>query len=207
MKHVIGLTGNIASGKSTVGAMLTEHGVYLIDADKVAHQLMLPGKATYHAVVEHFGADILAADDSIDRKRLGAIVFGDPSALSELEHLSHPAVLAEIGRQIEAGPSGWYCVEAIKLLEASLGCSCEAIWVVSCHPQQQLERLATRGLNERESLVRINAQPALRHKLSAAHVVIDNSGELAATARQVEYALACADQTAFGKPQPAVPHE
>jgi dephospho-CoA kinase len=222
--YLIGLTGNIACGKSAVLAMLEELGARVIDADRVTHALQQPGEPVYDAIVAEFGPAILAAPGGpIDRRALGAIVFADPAALRRLERIVHPAVHARIEawlEQVALEPSTENrepltsgasrvtsdegrgtrhpspvtrsrvaVIDAIKLLESGWKPLCDAIWVVTCAPEQQIERLvATRGLSEAEARARIAAQPPQADKVAQADVVIDNSGSLEETRRQVEAA-------------------
>ena len=213
--YLIGLTGNIACGKSTVLDLLHERGAQVLDADRVTHELQAPGQPVYHAIVAEFGPGILSAPAGpIDRRALGAIVFADPAALRRLEQIVHPAVrerimawLTEISRQgdkeirrqgegdslISLSPGlpvslsrPVAVIDAIKLLEGGWKQICDAIWVVTCTPEQQLARLmSTRGMREDEARARIAAQPPQAEKVAQADVVIDNSGTLEDTRRQV----------------------
>jgi dephospho-CoA kinase len=221
--YLIGLTGNIACGKSSVLAMLAELGARVIDADRVTHELQQPGQPVYTAIVDAFGPGILASPSGpIDRRALGAIVFADPAALRRLELIVHPAVharieewLKEVGReprtenqeprtenraiigdeQITRSPahpltrSPVAVIDAIKLLESGWKPLCDTIWVVTCRPEQQIERLmTTRGMSEAEARTRLSAQPPQAEKVAQADVVIDNSGTLEQTRQQVEAA-------------------
>jgi dephospho-CoA kinase len=213
--YLIGLTGNIACGKSIVLAMLEELGARVIDADRVTHDLQRPGEPVYDAIVAEFGPGILAAPGGpIDRRALGAIVFADPAALRRLERIVHPAVHARIAAWLEEvahnderrtmndeGSNSTHrsslivprykvaVIDAIKLLESGWKPLCDAIWVVTCAPEQQGERLiATRGLSAAEAHARIVAQPPQADKVAQADVVIDNRGSLEETRRQVEAA-------------------
>jgi dephospho-CoA kinase len=188
MTYIIGLTGNIASGKSTVAAMLGQLGALVIDADAVAHEVMKAGTSVYLAVVARFGRGILAQDGEIDRATLGAIVFNDTQALDDLEHLTHPAVIAQTLEQLRMCKREIAVVEAIKLLEAQIQHHCNAIWVVTCTRAQQVERLRVRKLTDSQIELRIDAQPQLWKKLKAAHVIIDNSGCPEMTRQQVQAA-------------------
>lgn len=182
----IGLTGNIATGKSNVGQMLQEMGAAYIDADKVAHEVMALGGAAYQAVVEHFGSGILAPDATIDRRLLGGIVFSDPEALRQLERLVHPATIAEVERQIQASNAAVVVVEAIKLLESGMAETYDAIWVTTCTEEEQIQRLqSSRGLDRCEALRRIHAQPPPAEKLACADVIIDTGGAKLETRDQV----------------------
>ncbi len=188
--YLIGLTGNIACGKSTVLARLAEHGAETIDADRVVHALMEPGEAVWAAVRETFGPGVIAADGRIDRRALGAIVFAERAELARLEGLTHPAVRARIVAQVaEAARRGVAVVviDAIKLYEGGLADQCDETWVVTCDPAQQLARLIARnGFSEAEAQQRIAAQPPQADKMARATVVIDNSGTVDETRAQVD---------------------
>jgi dephospho-CoA kinase len=188
---LIGLTGNIATGKSEVARMLAGLGARVIDADEVAHQVMRPGKATYSAVVEAFGHQILAADGSIDRGQLGAVVFRDPKALRRLEAAVHPAVIAEVDRQIERATESVVVVEAIKLIEAGMHRRYDALWVVTAPRSLQIARLvAARDLTEEEAALRVDAQSPQEQKAALADRVIVNDGNLDDLRQKVEAAWA-----------------
>nr|MBC7245984.1 dephospho-CoA kinase [Chloroflexota bacterium] len=206
MKHkdlyVIGLTGNIAVGKSVVAAMLAELGARVIDADALAHEVMQAGTPTWQRVIDEFGADILQSDGEINRKTLGARVFADPVALARLEAIVHPAVIREAERRMQneasrSEPNGIKVVvlEAIKLIESGMHHRCDELWVVTCPREQQIQRLmATRGISKAEAELRITAQPPQEDKIALADVVIDNSGDLEQTRMQVhrEWERICA---------------
>jgi dephospho-CoA kinase len=213
--YLIGLTGNIACGKSTVLELLRQHGAQVLDADRVTHELQAPGQPVYHAIVAEFGPGILSAPAGpIDRRALGAIVFADPAALRRLEQIVHPAVREQIQAWLESVATGdrglgtgtaesansqspvpnpqfptVAVIDAIKLLEGGWKQICDAIWVVTCLPDQQLARLVSaRGMREDEARARIAAQPPQADKVAQADVVIDNSGSLEDTRQQVEAA-------------------
>jgi dephospho-CoA kinase len=186
MAYVIGLTGNIGCGKSTVAAMLRDLGAEVIDADKVAHRVMAPDGPAYRPVVEAFGSGIVAADGSIDRRKLGPIVFGDPAKLRLLDRLVHPHTTAAIREMIRGTSAGVVVVEAIKLIEAGTYQVCDSVWLVACDPEQQVERIeAGRGLSRDEAEKRVNAQSPTSEKLSFATVVIDTRTTIDETRRQV----------------------
>lgn len=186
LPYRIGLTGNIATGKSNVGQLLKDLGAAYIDADKVAHEMMLPGATAYQAVVAHFGVTVLAPDGSIDRRALGTIVFSDPAALRRLEQLVHPATIAEVEHLIQVSGAAVVVVEAIKLLESGMAETYDAIWVTTCTEEEQVHRLEnSRGLSRTEALRRIHAQPPQAEKLARADVIIDTSGTKAETRAQV----------------------
>lgn len=184
--YVIGLTGNIACGKSTVAAMLRRLGACVIDADRLAHEAMRAGSEVHAGIVARFGRAILREDGEIDRAALGAIVFSDAEALADLERLVHPVVVAECLRRLAACGSAVAVVEAIKLLEADMHQHCDAVWVVACPREQQLARLMqTRGLDAEQAALRVDAQPPQALKAARADRVIDNGGALEDTWRQV----------------------
>ncbi|CAG0932345.1 dephospho-CoA kinase [Planctomycetaceae bacterium] len=189
-KYLIGLTGNIATGKSTVARMLQDLGATVIDADALVHDLQRPGTPTYDAIVAAFGHGILDRAGEIDRKALGSIVFTDPDRLRVLESILHPAVAIESQRRIATAATHVIVYEAIKLIEAGRADMCDAIWVVTARPDVQLQRLMRyRQLSEAEARQRIDAQPLQSEKLKYATVVIDNSGELSETQHQVRAAF------------------
>lgn len=185
--YLIGLTGNIATGKSAVARILAELGAYVIDADALVHQLQRRGTSLHAAIVAEFGPGILDTAGEIDRARLGARVFADPAALARLEAIVHPAVNQEIEQQISRLPANQIIViEAIKLIETNWHTRCNALWVVTASYQTQLERLMrTRGLTEAQARLRIEAQPPQSEKIALADVVIDNNGSLEHTRAQV----------------------
>ena len=189
-KYLIGLTGNIATGKSTVAKMLRELGATVIDADALVHELQRSGMPTYDAIVAAFGHGILDRTGEIDRKVLGSIVFADSEKLRLLESTLHPAVLIESQQRIAAATTRVVVYEAIKLLEAGRAEMCDAIWVVTARPEVQLERLMRdRHLSEADARQRIEAQPSQSEKIKRATVVIDNSDSLSETRRQVQAAF------------------
>jgi len=191
---LIGLTGNIATGKSLVAQMLAELGARVIDADQVAHDVMLPGGPAYGAVVEAFGTDILSEADAggtIDRAKLGAIVFRDPAALRRLEQIVHPATIAAVNRLIAAAAEQVVVVEAIKLIEAGMHRRYEALWVVTAPREVQIARLmAIRGLSQAEAALRVDAQPPQAEKAALADLVIVNDGSVEELRLKVEAAWA-----------------
>ena len=186
---LIGLTGNIATGKSTVARMLSDLGATVFDADGVAHQVMRAGTPVHAAVVAAFGPEIVGRDGEIDRARLGAVVFSDSDALTRLEQIVHPAVKQELNRQLSAVVARAVVLEAIKLVEGGLGAICDSLWVTVCPPEEQVRRLmADRGMSREEAEMRVLAQPPQESKIALAHVVIDTSKSLASTRTQVEAA-------------------
>jgi dephospho-CoA kinase len=189
--YFIGLTGNIATGKSAVGRFLGELGARVIDADQVAHEVMRPGGPAYGPVVEAFGPEILAGDGSIDRGKLGAIVFQDAAALRRLEAAVHPSVIAEVAGRIAGATEPVVVVEAIKLIEAGMHRAYDALWVVTAPRRVQIARLvATRGLSEAEAALRVDAQSPQAEKAALADRVLANDGTLEDLQVQVEAAWA-----------------
>jgi dephospho-CoA kinase len=187
--RLIGLTGNIGTGKSTVAAMLVELGAEAIDADRVAHEVMRAGTPAHRRVVEAFGPEILGPDGEIDRAKLGAIVFADPAALARLEAIVHPATLEAVGRRIASASAGVVVVEAIKLIESGMAGECDSVWVTTCRPGQQVRRMmGGRGLSRAEAEQRVRAQPPQEEKIARADVVIDTAGSLSWTRAQVRAA-------------------
>jgi dephospho-CoA kinase len=187
-----GLTGGIATGKSTVAAILRELGCRLLEADKIAHGMIEPGAAAYDDVVAEFGRGILTPDGRVDRSQLGAIVFANPKKLAKLNAIVHPLVLAaqdlELAAIGKAEPHAIAVVEAALLIEAGYTDRLEILIVTWCTPEQQLERLTNlgsgRGLTIEQARQRIAAQMPLEEKLRRANEVIDCSGSLAQTREQ-----------------------
>ena len=188
---LIGLTGNIATGKSVVGRVLAALGALVIDADKVAHEVMRPGGPAYDGVLAAFGSEILAPEGTIDRSRLGAIVFRDPAALRRLEAAVHPATITEVGRRIAGAVEPVVVIEAIKLIEAGMHRHYDALWVVTAPRPVQIARLvATRGLTREAAALRVDAQPPQEEKAALADRVFVNDGGLETLQEQVEAAWA-----------------
>ncbi|MGD8625270.1 MAG: dephospho-CoA kinase [Anaerolineae bacterium] len=188
---LIGLTGNIATGKSEVARVLASLGADVIDADKVAHEVMEPGGPAYQAVIDAFGPGVVDDGGRIDRGRLGAIVFRDKEALARLEAAVHPATLAEVGRRITQAKAGVVVVEAIKLIEAGMQRLYDALWVVTAPREMQVERLVTqRGMRAEEAALRVDAQAPQEEKAALADRVFVNDGDLAALEAEVRAAWA-----------------
>lgn len=179
----IGLTGGIGSGKSTAAKILGEFGAPIIDADKVAHTTYAPGGAAYDAVVAAFGATILAPDRTIDRRKLGAIVFGNPDQLNKLTSVVWPATFQSIRANIDAlrasGAKTPIIVEAAILIEASWQPLFDEIWLVRASHQAVIDRIERqRGLKPDETAARIRAQLSDQERERHASLVIDNNGGL-----------------------------
>ena len=188
-KYLIGLTGNIAVGKSGVRQMLAELGAAAIDADQIAHQVMRQGEGAYDSIVAAFGDGILDNDGEIARAALGEIVFADRAKLKQLEGITHPAIRRRIDQLIREADSPVLVIEAIKLLEGELKNAVDAVWVVDASPRTQLERLVSRrGMTAAQAESRIALQNSQEDKLRAADVIIDNDGDLDDARAQVTQA-------------------
>jgi len=177
---VIGLTGNIGCGKSTVAGMLRDLGVAIIDADVVARQVRNNDDLVRRRIGDQFG--------TLDPNELAQIVFSDPSALADLEQILHPPVRDEVRARLAeliAAGAEVACIEAIKLLESPLRDRCDETWVVRCDEADALARLAARGMDEADALARLANQSSQEVKIAAADRVIDGSAPLVETRRQV----------------------
>ena len=186
----VGLTGGIATGKSTVGQMFVELGCHLIDSDVITHQLYEPGQPMHAAIVEAFGPGVVASNGTIDRKVLGEIVFGDPQARAKLNSLMHPAIVQrqqEWFREIEAiDPDGIGIVGATLMIEAGTYRNYDKLVVITCSIEEQKRRLRQRShLSEDQIEARLRSQMPTEEKVKYADYVIDNSGDLAKTRSQV----------------------
>ncbi len=176
-KFIIGLTGNIATGKSVVRRMLEHLGAYTVDADALSHRAIAKGAPGYQPVLNEFGKWLLDKEGQIDRTKLGRLVFSDSEALGKLEDIVHPLVRQATDMLVQRARQPVIVVEAIKLLESDLRQLCDAIWVTDAPQEVQVERLIRkRGLTRDEALQRIMAQSAQMEKVAAAGVVIRNTG-------------------------------
>lgn len=186
-----GLTGGIASGKSTVAEMFAELGAYIIDADKVGHQMLDSSGSAYQKIVHYFGDEILDSSGEIDRKLLGALVFADAEKLKALNAIVHPGIIAEVdglaARHAAAHPGSVILVDAALIFEAGIGGSFRKVIVTWCRPEQQIERLmAKAGFGREEAGRRIAAQMPAEDKRRLADFVIDCSGTEVQTRAQVQ---------------------
>ncbi len=190
-KYVIGLTGNIATGKSVVRKMLEHLGAYGIDADALAHRAMAKGAPGFPLVVKSFGEWIVDDEGQVDRARLAKVVFSDPGALEKLENIVHPLVTHAIDLLIRRAKHSVVVIEAIKLLETDLAAGSDAVWVVYAPEKLQVSRLMhKRQLSEAASKQRIAAQSPQTGKLRSASTVIRNEGSFENTWEQVQAAWA-----------------
>lgn len=185
-KYVIGLTGNIATGKSVVRKMLEHLGAYSIDADAVSHRAIARGAPGYQKVIDTFGKWILDGNGEIDRAKLGRLVFNDAEALRQLEGIVHPLVEQAVDLMIRRASQRVIVLEVIKLLEGNLAKACDTVWTTEAPESIQLARLVRkRNLSEQDALQRIHAQAPQELKTAAAKVVIHNSGSFEDTWKQV----------------------
>ena len=192
----VGLTGGLASGKTFVGRALADLGCYLIEADKLGHQVMLPGAEAFDAILREFGPTILDAEGRISRRKLSGIVWHNPERLEKLSSLVHPPVQEReeirMGEIARAHPCAIIVVEAAILVETGRYKSFDRLIVVTCNSDQQMERALERGsYNKEEILARLSRQLPLEEKLRVADYVIDTSGSKEATLEQV--------RTVYGK--------
>jgi dephospho-CoA kinase len=181
-KYIVGLTGNIGTGKSVVRKMLEHLGAYGIDADVLAHRAIAKGSPGYQPVLERFGETVLGDGGEINRTKLAQIVFSDPEALSALENIVHPLVELAVDLLIRNTEKPIIVIEAIKLLESNLKQYCDSIWVTSTTPEVQLDRLTLkRKMTEGTASLRIAAQTPQDNKIAAADQIILNNGTLEET--------------------------
>lgn len=187
---VIGLTGGIASGKSTVALILRELGAAVIDADQVAREVVLPGQKAYIEIVKRFGTEILDSDGAINRSKLGAIIFKNTDARKLLNEITHPRIYYEIIKQIEEirkkNPEKIIVIDVALLIETGMTEIADEIWLTVLPEKRQVARLMERnGLKEEEAKKRINSQMTSDEKRKFAHRIIDTSGLLQDTRKQV----------------------
>lgn len=188
-KYVIGITGNIGTGKSVIRKMLEHLGAYGIDADALGHRAIAKGAPGYQKVLNTFGNWVLGADEQIDRLKLARLVFNDPEALRQLEAIVHPLVNQAIDYMIQRAGQPVIVIEAIKLLEADISKSCDSVWVSYAPPEVQLMRLMqNRRMTESDARQRIYAQTPQEEKIAKAQVIIKNTGSFEDTWKQVNNA-------------------
>jgi dephospho-CoA kinase len=193
MNRIIGLTGGIGSGKSTVARLLAERGAIVVDADRVAHEVYAPGTRGFDLVVGRFGHDVLGADGAIDRKALGGKVFGDARALADLNAIIHPLVRKEVAHRLLAAardrPDATVVIEAALMTETGWTGGAGTLWVVVAEPETAVRRLVRdRGMSEAEARLRIAAQATNEARRAHADIVIENDGSLAELEHAVDEA-------------------
>jgi dephospho-CoA kinase len=187
---LLGLTGNIACGKSTVGELLaSRYFAEYVDSDRLVHALYAPGTPETQAIAQRFGPSLLTPEGTIDRRRLGDLVMADPGVLRELEVILDPGVMRQIDARVASTSAPVVIIDAIRLIESGLAARCQAVWVVLCDRAVQLARLqATRNLSVAQAELRINAQSPPELKLPHASAVLHNHGTLDDLAAQVQAA-------------------
>ena len=185
---LVGLTGGIASGKTTVSAMLAERGAEVIDADHIARQVVMPGMPAWCKIREHFGPGVLHPDGQLDRQALADIVFADKSKLALLNEITHPAIFARIADRLEGlhDQDVVVVLDAALLIEAGLAEGVDVVIVVHSPREIQVERLAAKGVGSQDARNRIASQLEPEKRLARADIVIDNSGSLEDLRRQVD---------------------
>jgi dephospho-CoA kinase len=186
-----GLTGGVACGKSTVARYFQDLGAYILDADRVGHELIEPGHAAYAEIVERFGKEILDPGGRIDRKKLGPKVFADPEQLRLLNAIVHPRIIARVqelaAEEQRRNPHAVVIVDAALIFESGMGSTLRKVMVAWCRPEQQIERLMTNtGLSREEAEQRIQAQMPLEEKRRRADYLIDCSGTLEQSRAQAD---------------------
>lgn len=187
---IVGLTGGIATGKTTVAAMLRKAGARIIDADRISHKVVAPGKPAWKQILAVFGKQVLQADNTIDRKRLGAVVFNDSGLRRQLENIIHPLVYAQINTEVEhyrrTDPQTLIVQDIPLMMETGAHARFTEVILVYIPPEAQLRRLMQRdAISEAEARSRIDAQMPIDAKRDLATIIIDNSGSLAETQAQV----------------------
>jgi dephospho-CoA kinase len=187
--YVIGLTGPIASGKSTVAEMLRQRGAEVIDADRVYRTLLVPGSRLWQRVVDRFGPAVVGSDGEIDRAALARVVFADPEALADLDCITHPAVVAEIRSRIARSSAPLVVIEAVKLVQSGLDSDVDVLWLVTANAETRLHRLMSRsGIAEESARARIAAAPDSVPAGVEVAATIENSGDLASTSSALDAA-------------------
>ena len=207
-KFIIGLTGNIATGKSVVRKMLEHLGAYGIDADALGHRAISKGAPGYRPIVDTFGNWILGSDEQIDRSKLSRLVFSNPEALITLEDIVHPLVEQAVEILLRRSKQKVVVIEAIKLLESELRNYCNTIWVTDAPEEIQLQRLTEkRKMSNNDAIERVYAQSAQEIKLKVADIVIQNSKSFEDTWKQVNSAwkVTVPVPSTEAKPIPAKP--
>ncbi len=185
---VYGLTGNIGTGKSTIAKMFEKLGAFIVDADKVAREIVEPGKPAWDEIVNHFGEKVLNKNNSLDRKKLGDIVFNDKEDRKKLNEITHPEIIENIKKKISESTSETTIIEAALLEKGgSLKDILNGIIVVSADPEVQVERIKNRdGISNKEAEARISSQLSNNDKIKNADFIIINNSDLTAVQKQVE---------------------
>jgi dephospho-CoA kinase len=188
MMYIIGLTGGIGSGKSTVAQVLEDAGATIVSADLTGHEVYQPGRPAFHEIVEAFGQDVVAADGTIDRKKLGAIVFSDPKHLARLNAITHPrmkGMMREKLRELESSGVDVAVIEAALLFDAGWDDLADEVWVTVAPPEVVATRVSERsGLPVEQVLERVRAQMSNEERVQRSDHVIDSSGDMESTMSQ-----------------------
>ena len=203
---MVGLTGGIGAGKSTVAAMLEQRGAVVIDADRIAREVVEPGTPTLAKLVERFGPEILQADGSLDRPKLAAVAFVDDATRKELEAITHPAIGEEFLRRVAAAPPGAVVIHDVPLLvESKRGFEYAAVIVVEAPLETRLDRLESRGVERDDARRRIGLQATDEDRRKVATWVVDNAGDLGALEKQVTEIWTELERRAAEMPEPDPP--
>jgi dephospho-CoA kinase len=183
--YVIGLTGGIGTGKSTVAAFLEKQGAAILNADQIGHEVYVPGRPAFHELVEAFGREIVGGDGNIDRKKLGGIVFGDPKQMARLNSVVHPrmkGIMREKLQDLARSGTAIAVIEAAILFEARWDDLADEVWVTSAPPEIAAQRVAERSaLSPEQVMKRIKSQMSDEKRVSRANAVIDTSGDMEST--------------------------
>lgn len=185
----IGLTGGIGSGKSTVAHLFADRGAFVVDADRIAREVVAPGTPGLAEVVATFGPGVLSAEGSLDRAALASIVFADPAARQRLNEITHPRIAARTAEIMAALPADAIVIHDVPLLvESGLAGAYDLVVVVDAPDETRVARLVGRGMDEEDARARIASQSSREERLAAADIVIDNSGSLAELTEQIDRA-------------------
>ncbi|MDD6072190.1 MAG: dephospho-CoA kinase [Clostridiales bacterium] len=193
--RIIGITGGIGTGKSTILHLLGDkYQAYIVETDKLAHQLMMPGKQAYEKIVKHFGVDVLFEDGSIDRGKLGRLVFQNETELAALNAIVHPAVkqyiLEDIEEKKKAGTVNFYVIEAALLIEDGYKAICDEIWYIYVEKEERIRRLiAGRGGNREKWESVINNQSSEEFYRENCNQIVENGGDIQKTAERIHHLL------------------
>lgn len=207
--RIVGLTGGIASGKSTVSQMLADHGVTIVDADEIARDVVEPGRPALQDIREAFGDDVIDEDGTLNREALGSLIFDDPEARERLNAITHPRIAREMRRRADAaGQRGepWVVYDAALIVENGLEDAFDCLVVVTADATTQIERLQSRDdISRSEAQSRLDAQMPLEAKVEVADYLVDNNGALASTRAQArrlfEFLDACIDSYGTADPE------
>ena len=186
---LVGLTGGIAAGKSTVSATLAELGAEIVDADLIARQVVMPGERAWHKIREHFGPGVFRPDGQVDREKLAEIVFADKAKLTVLNEITHPDIFARVAERLErcSGREVVVVLDAALLIETGLADRVDVVVVVDAgDEEEQVRRLVASGMGERDARARIAAQMPAEQRLARADLVVHNTGTLEELTAQVE---------------------